>query len=116
MSEAVSAQVIADGAPPESVTDKKGRVIGLRHLSALRKMQVSKAIGPDNSANSYYLGMSIVASHVTSIDGAPIPFPRNEKQVESIVDRLDDWGVEAVALAIKIEVPSEEEVLADAKN
>jgi hypothetical protein len=41
--------------------------------------------------------MAILASSVTAIDDIPIPRPSTETQIEALVGRLGDSGIEAIA-------------------
>jgi hypothetical protein len=45
--------------------------------------------------------MAILASSVTAIDDIPIPSPSTETQIEALVSRLGDSGIEAIAEAIE---------------
>jgi hypothetical protein len=82
-----------------SVTDADGRDIQLRRLTALDKLRLFKALGPELSQNEPYLGMAILAYSVTAIDGVPVPAATTEAQIEGLVAKLGDAGL-AAAVAI----------------
>lgn len=101
--ETPSARIVASAAATVSVTDAEGRSLTLRRLTALDKLRLFKAVGPVLAHNQPYLGMAMLASSVTAIDGVPIPAPANEVQIEALVSRLGDAGIAAAAAALQPE-------------
>jgi hypothetical protein len=79
------------------VTDRTGRTIGLRRLTALDRMRLFELIGADLSANLQYLTYALTAACVTSIDGVQELWPTNRRVLERRVDILADEGIDAVA-------------------
>jgi hypothetical protein len=95
--------------------DRTGREITVRLLTALDRLRLFKAIGATLAENPPYLGMAILAFSVAEIDGVPVPSPATESQLEALVQRLGDEGVDAIAEAVDmIAAPSLTE--ADAGN
>jgi len=45
--------------------------------------------------------MAMLASSVTVIDDIPVPQPSSEIQIEALVGRLGDSGIEAIAQALE---------------
>jgi hypothetical protein len=80
-----------------AVVDKSGRRLLLRHLTALDTLRLFKAAGPVLSQNEPWLSMAGLALSVLEIDGVPVPQPATESQIESLVDRLGDLGLAAIA-------------------
>jgi len=78
-------------------TEKKGRKLLLRRLTALDTLRLFKAAGPDLSQNTSWLSMAGLAFSVLEIDGVPIPPPTTEAQIENVVDLLGDDGLVTVA-------------------
>ena len=110
-SEAISTSVLTD------VTDTQGRRIALRRLTALDRLRLFKAAGPNLAHNDRWLGMAILAVSVAAIDDIPVPMPANEYQIEALVHRLGDSGIAAVATALEPEPsPRSAETLANAGN
>ncbi len=99
-----SARIVAAAAATLQAVDEGGRALELRRLGALDKLRLFKALGPVLSQNAPYLGMAMLASSVTAIDGVPVPPPVTELQVEQMVGRLGDAGIAAIAEAL---APSE---------
>lgn len=95
-----SAAVIAAATVAPTVTDAEGRRIALRRLTALDKLRLFKAAGPELSQNQLWLGMAVLASSVTAINDVPVPTPANEQQIEAMVARLGSSGIAAIAEAL----------------
>ncbi len=91
------------GSESPVITDADGRRLALRRLNALDKLRLFKAAGPELTLNQHWLGMAFLASSVIGIDDVPVPPPMNEQQIEAMVARLGDVGIEAVARALQPE-------------
>lgn len=92
-----SASILTSAAATETVTDDIGRRLTIRRLTTLDRLRLFKAAGPVLAQNQPWLGMALIASSVAAIDDVPIPPPANEAQIEAMVGRLGDAGIEAVA-------------------
>jgi hypothetical protein len=77
--------------------DGNGRDLVVRKLTALDRLRIFKAVGPTLADNPPYLGMAILAYSVCEIDGVPVPPPATEPQLEALVQRLGDNGMNAIA-------------------
>ena len=86
-----------------STTDVKGRSLVLRRLTALDTLRLLKAAGPTLSQNEPWLAMAGLVFAIVEIDGVPVPPPVTEHQIESLVDRLGEEGLEAIAQCLKVE-------------
>jgi len=98
--EAPSARLVAAAHAAPTVTDSEGRRLHLRRLNALDKLRLFKAAGPALAQNDPWLGMAVLACSVTAIDDVPVPMPGTEPQIEAMVARLGDAGIEAIAAAL----------------
>ncbi|MGO9304023.1 MAG: hypothetical protein ACLP3R_10020 [Candidatus Korobacteraceae bacterium] len=96
-----SATIVAKATEARSIVDSLGRRITLRGLTALDKLRIFKAAGPELALNQPWLAMAILATSVTAIDDIPVPAPSTETQIEALVGRLGDSGIEAIAMAIE---------------
>jgi hypothetical protein len=56
------------------------------------------------SQNDAYLGMATLAASVAAIDGVPVPAPASEGHIETLVARLGDSGIAAVAAVLAADV------------
>jgi hypothetical protein len=95
-----SATIVAQATEVRSIIDSMGRRLTIRNLTALDKLRIFKAAGPELALNQPWLAMAILASSVTAIDGIPVPSPATEIQIEALVGRLGDSGIEAIAQTI----------------
>jgi hypothetical protein len=82
--------------PTATVTDARGRIIEIRKIKPLDRMQLMEIIGPDNSANDRYLGYATLAYCVTKIDKEPVGRLGSKLALEALVQELDDDGMNAV--------------------
>ena len=96
-------------------TDAAGRVLTVRPPHAIDKLRLFKAVGPELGRNPLYLGMAVVAFAVTAIDGVPVPPPSNEHQIENLISRLGNAGLDAVRTIVERD-PTDAEVREEAGN
>ena len=89
--------VLASAGARTDVVAADGRKITLRQIHALDRLRLFKAAGPVLAQNQPWLGMAALAWCVTAIDDVPVPTPTNEAQIEALVSRLGDDGIEAIA-------------------
>ncbi|MDR3473338.1 MAG: hypothetical protein P4M09_16890 [Devosia sp.] len=96
-----------------TVTDAKGRVLVVKKMAPLQRMRLLKAVGSENANNAPYLGYAALAASVSEIDGEAVTFPTTEAQVEFLVQRLGDEGLDAIGQAVRdnfITMPIEESI------
>lgn len=84
-----------------TAVDRQGRRLMLRRLTALDTLRLFKAAGPILAQNEPWLSMASLAFSVLEIDGVPVPPPATEPQIEGLIDRLGDDGLEIIADTIK---------------
>jgi hypothetical protein len=89
--------------------DKRGRKLLLRRLTALDTLRLFKAAGPVLAQNGPWLSMAGLAFSVLEIDGVPVPPPTTEPQIESLIDRLGDDGLAAIATLLNDDTSDPEE-------
>lgn len=90
-------QILAGAVDQVTVADSKGRKITTRKLSPIRRTRLFKIIGPDNSRNLPLLGYYSMAVSVTQIGDDSVVFPSKESEIEALLERLGDDGINAVA-------------------
>ena len=95
-----SARLIAAAQAAPEVTDAQGRRLALRRLGALDKLRLFKAAGAQLAQNQPWLGMALLAASVAAIDDIPVPPPTSEAQIEALISKLGDDGINAVATAL----------------
>ena len=85
----------------QTKTDAGGRTIGIRRMQALDRLKMFEVVGAENAKNEAYLGYAALAFHVCSIDGEAVSRPSNKIQLEALIQRLGDDGLNAVGEAVE---------------
>ena len=88
-------QAIAKAVEAASVTDARGRVMVLKKPGVLAQFRIVEVAG-DSAKNEVYMRMILPLIYVTEIAGDPIPLPTNKLQLEALITRLDEEGIDAV--------------------
>lgn len=97
-----------------TVKDGQGRTISVKKLGPLDRLKLFEVIGPENSKNEQYVGYAALAFLVSAIDGEEIPRPATKLQLEALIQRLDDDGMDAVARHVSGQI-AEGETQADSQ-
>jgi hypothetical protein len=79
------------------VTDSRGRSIGIKKPTVLQRLRLFEIVGAENSKNEMYLGYASLALLVVEIDGEHLGAPTSKREMEALVQQLDDDGLNAVA-------------------
>jgi len=96
-------QVVADANRVVEVTDARQRVLGVRRMNMSIRRRVYKSLTNAALENNRYMGLVMVAACVVTINREPadaLTMGANELVFDSLIDRLDDDGFEAVGKAI----------------
>jgi hypothetical protein len=94
-----SQEVVAKAIAEIAVTDSAGRTIKLKKPGVLAQFRLVEIMG-DTASNQTYMGMVLPLIFVTSIDGDPVFPPTSKLQVEALIQRLDEHGVDAVLTGV----------------
>lgn len=86
----------AASAEVSTITDARGRSLEVQRMTKRVQMRMMRQWGAASNVQMW-VGNALIACHVKTIDGIPVPPPLTIDQVEALVDRLDDDGVNAVA-------------------
>ena len=73
-------------------------------------------MGSDRAQNPPYLGLALTACAVKFIDDVPVPHPANEQQIENLILRLGDAGMNAAGIVVAVRDASDAEVREEAGN
>lgn len=84
-------------------TDARNRRIGVERPRALLRFRLLKILGAENAKNEPLLGNAMLAFLVREINGEKVAQINSERQLEAMIDRLDDDGLAAVALCLTTE-------------
>jgi hypothetical protein len=93
--------IVREAVKTYTAIDANGRRLVLRRLTALDTLRLFKAAGPVLAQNEPWLSMAGLAFSVLEIDAVPVPPPATEAQIESLIERLGDEGLAAIADTIK---------------
>lgn len=96
------------------VTASNGKAIGIKRPHVLAQYKLVEAIG-EAAENRVYLGMCVPLLYVVSIDGDPVPQPSTKLQLEALIGRLDEAGLNAVQAGIAEHFQKKDEVAAAKK-
>jgi hypothetical protein len=88
-------QLVAAAAKEVEVKDAKGRVIKLRKPGILGQFRLVEMIG-QSAQNATYLNMVTPLLFIVEIDGQPEGQPAKKSELEGLIQRLGEDGVEAV--------------------
>lgn len=91
-----TAELVAKAVKQDEITDANGRKIVLRKPGPLAQYRIVEAVGPERSRNETYMAMVNPLIWIASIDGEPVATPITHSEVEALIIRLDDVGLEAV--------------------
>lgn len=90
-----SEEVIADARKSVTVKDARGRTLTLVKPNVLATIRLVKILG-DVSKNSVYMTLVGPITYLTEIDGERVIPPNTERELEALIQRLDEEGLMAV--------------------
>lgn len=88
-------QVIAKASAEVTVHDARGRAITLKKPGVLAQYRLIEILG-ESAKNEVYVGMVLPLIYVCEIDGDQVAQPNSKREVEGLIQRLDDDGIAAV--------------------
>ena len=104
-------------ANPMQVTDSRGRVLKLRKLDILSESRLVRMLGQDAVTNTIYMnGYVLPTVMVSEIDGEAQFLPISEREMEALIQRLDNDGIEAVLNHLKATAEDKEALESQLKN
>lgn len=95
-----SMQAVAKAAAEHVITDAKGRAIKLKKPGVLAQFRLIEALG-DSAKNEVYMAMVLPLIFVVEIDGDMVLQPNTKREVEALIQRLDEEGVAAVVNSVQ---------------
>lgn len=95
-----SQQAVAKASATFQTTDARGRVITLRKPAVLTQFRLVEALG-DTAKNETYVAMVMPIIFVSEIDGDTVLLPAKKSEIEALIQRLDEDGLNAVMTAVK---------------
>lgn len=92
-----SDQVAAEAQGAVVVTDARGRKITLKKPGILSQFRIVEIVGGELAKNQVYMSMILPLIYVAEIDGDPVLFPASKRELDALIQRLDEDGIETVA-------------------
>ncbi len=104
-----SQSIVAAAHATRDITDATGRTLTIRAPPASIGSACSRRVGRNSGRQPplSWHGHACVSVH--AIDGVPVPQPANETQLEALVQRLGDEGIQAIANSLN-PTPAEEDL------
>lgn len=90
-----SEQAVAKAQAEVQITDSQGRSITLKKPGVLAQYRLIEALG-DAAKNEVYTAMVLPLIFVAAIDGDPVFQPASKREIEALIQRLDEAGISAV--------------------
>jgi hypothetical protein len=81
------------------VTDSRGRVIGLKKPSPLARIRFIEALG-ESSSNRLWTGIMSQLMYVCALEGNIVTTPISKPEMEILYQRLDEEGMDALAVGL----------------
>lgn len=94
-SQTPSQELTSNIAQEHVVTDSTGRRITLKKPGLLAQYRLVQILGGETASNQVYMNMVLPITFVVAIDGAPVPTPMRFAEIEALIQRLDEHGLQA---------------------
>lgn len=92
-------EVIARAKGEIVVVDDKGRTIKIKKPGVLAQYRLIEVLG-QTAANATYMNMVMPLIYVAEIDGDVVFQPSTKREVEALIQRLEEEGINAVMDAV----------------
>lgn len=92
--------VVADAMKEYEVKDSKGRKLTLRKPEILAQYRIIDVLG-ERSKNDVYVGMVMPWLWVKAIDGEAVIQPTSHRELEALIQRGGEEGLEAITNFLK---------------
>lgn len=93
-------QLVREAKREAEVQDAKGRRLKLVKPSPLIQFKLVKMVGGEAAANQVYMAMVMPLIFVQQIDDALVPTPQTERELEALIERLGEEGIEAATMGV----------------
>ncbi|MDE2468742.1 MAG: hypothetical protein KGL35_08365 [Bradyrhizobium sp.] len=97
---APSEELIAKAVAEQVVEDSTGRIITLRKPGVLAQYRLVEMMG-SAAQNQVYMGMVLPLLYVSAINDDKLPALSSKREVEALIQRLDEAGIEAVMKGVQ---------------
>lgn len=97
-----SAEVVAKAQQEFTAVDTAGRTITLKKPGVLAQYRLIELVGGEAAKNEVYMAMILPLIFVTAIDEDAVFMPSSKRELDALIQRLDEHGIAAVANAVSI--------------
>ncbi|OGB23354.1 MAG: hypothetical protein A3I66_01430 [Burkholderiales bacterium RIFCSPLOWO2_02_FULL_57_36] len=87
-------------------------ILGLKKPNVLQQYRVVEMVG-DSAKNQVYMAMIMPLFWIVQIHGEPQPMPSTKRELEALIQRLGDAGIEALMTHFS---PKDEDQAADGND
>ena len=95
-----SEELIAKASAEQVVEDSTGRIITLRKPGVLAQYRLVEMLG-ETAKNQVYMGMVLPLLYVSAINDDKLPALSTKREVEALIQRLDEAGIEAIMKGVQ---------------
>lgn len=96
MEDAPSAVVVKAANVEVVIADAKGRKITLKKPGVLAQFKMIEMLGGAAAANQVFVNMVLPVTFVVAIDGESVSRCTTRNELDALIQRLDEDGIEAV--------------------
>lgn len=94
-----SDEVIQQAVATMTVADKRGRTFTLKKPGVLAQYRLIEMLG-DTASNQTFVNMVLPLLFVEAIDGEPVHRITKRSELDALIQRLDEDGIEAVMTGV----------------
>jgi len=104
-------EIVKESQRVETVTTESGRSITIKKPGVLSQFRLIEMVGGDTAQNQVYMAMALPLFWVTEIDGEHVHPPQTKRELEALIQRVEEEGISAIVEGItdKFESPAEEQ-------
>lgn len=100
LNETPSEEATAKAQTEFDISDARNRTIKLKKPGVLAQYRLIEILGA-SAKNEVYMAMVLPLIYVTSIDGEIVHQPISKREVEALIQQLDEDGIEAVMAGVQ---------------
>lgn len=97
------------------VTDARGRRLGLKKPGILAQYRLVEMLGT-SAQNSTFMGMLLPITFVCEIDEDSVSFPASRRELDALIQRVDEDGLMAIQKGIEEEFGTDTQGTDEIKN
>ena len=106
-----SQEIVDESQRVVEITTATGRKISIRKPGMLSQFRLIEMVGGDTAQNQVYMAMALPLFWVTELDGEQVLPPKTKRELEALIQRVEEDGISAIVDGISehFEAPVEEQ-------